>query len=430
MKNTKGITLVALVITIIVLLILAGVALSALTGNDNIIKNAETAVEGYNSQKEAEETVLNTIAGYLEQHMTGGGNNPPTTGKLTPLTGTAEVDSNGLATKKTLIKPDANDDLQIVIPEGFAPVILNGSNSTTSGPGEDGSVKSIMPADQWKNITTEQINKGIVIVDHAITYDNGQATGTVPDFNEFVWVPIPESNKFARTAWLNIRQYGTTSSSPKMQILAEEETEGAFWEETDTVEYTGMVASVNEHKGFYIGRYEASANGTIAQSKRNAIVWTSNEPENIMTACSAYNYTSNVHLMYGVEWDSTLNWMKDNAIIVDKIPGDNSNNEEVATKIMEEQDIIFDYANGASLWGNIASDAGPEPAGSNEEWKANNIYNFLGNLIEITQEKYKGYGIYNVARGGSWYAIAFGGASARWELDLTFANGYTDVKRI
>ena len=74
MKKDKGITLIALVITIIVLLILAGVALSALTGNDNIIQNAGTTVDNYNAQQETDEAVLNTIAGYLESHMPQGEN--------------------------------------------------------------------------------------------------------------------------------------------------------------------------------------------------------------------------------------------------------------------------------------------------------------------------------------------------------------------
>ena len=43
MKNNKGVTLVALVITIIVLLILAGVALAMLTGDSGILTNADEA---------------------------------------------------------------------------------------------------------------------------------------------------------------------------------------------------------------------------------------------------------------------------------------------------------------------------------------------------------------------------------------------------
>lgn len=43
MKNQKGITLIALVITIIVLLILAGVSIAMLTGDNGILTKASTA---------------------------------------------------------------------------------------------------------------------------------------------------------------------------------------------------------------------------------------------------------------------------------------------------------------------------------------------------------------------------------------------------
>lgn len=43
MKNNKGITLIALVVTIIVLLILAGVSIAMLSGSNGILTNAKTA---------------------------------------------------------------------------------------------------------------------------------------------------------------------------------------------------------------------------------------------------------------------------------------------------------------------------------------------------------------------------------------------------
>ncbi len=45
MKNQKGITLIALVITIIVLLILAGVSIAMLTGDNGILSKAQTAAD-------------------------------------------------------------------------------------------------------------------------------------------------------------------------------------------------------------------------------------------------------------------------------------------------------------------------------------------------------------------------------------------------
>ena len=396
MKKERGITLVALVITIIILLILAGVALSALTGNDSIIKNAETVVEGYNTQQEADDAVLNSIAGYLEQHMQGGGNNPPPAGELTPLTGTAEVNASGLATKKTLIKPDANSNIQIVIPEGFAPAILAGSTSTTSLPGQDGSVASIMPADQWKNITISQINQGIVIVDHAITYDNGQETGTVPDFNEFVWVPIPESSKFRRTEWTtpdkNPDNGALLEGTEVKHLLSEEAIENRWYDDKTTTEYTNMVSSVNQYKGFYIGRYEACLNGTIAHSRRGLYPTVEISQTNSITACSNNTSIPNMHLIYGIEWDSTLNWLIGNATIASSTEG--AFGTEGTTKTMG----LADIQTNSDTWGNYVSSNGNATSspwracvnqytGASEYWKANNIYDLAGNIWEWTQEK-------------------------------------------
>ena len=60
-KSNKGITLIALVITIIVLLILAGVTIAALSGDNGILKRAAEAKEQTN-QKNDEET--EKLSGY------------------------------------------------------------------------------------------------------------------------------------------------------------------------------------------------------------------------------------------------------------------------------------------------------------------------------------------------------------------------------
>lgn len=68
-KNEKGITLVALVITIIVLLILAGVALSMVAGNEGILTKAETAVTKTTestAKEQVELMVAEMIAGFYE----------------------------------------------------------------------------------------------------------------------------------------------------------------------------------------------------------------------------------------------------------------------------------------------------------------------------------------------------------------------------
>ena len=59
MKNQKGITLIALVITIIVLLILAGVTIATLTGENGILTQADAAKDNTNRAEAIEKIKRN-----------------------------------------------------------------------------------------------------------------------------------------------------------------------------------------------------------------------------------------------------------------------------------------------------------------------------------------------------------------------------------
>ena len=305
------------------------------------------------------------------------------------LTVLPDVNNIGLANRNVTLKPNENSNLQIVIPKGFGIAVLEGSGTTTSLPGQSGKVIGIMAKEEWQNITIEQINKGIVIVDHAITYTQG-----VPDFNEYVWVPIPESSKFARVAWTTL--YGRdafgiwVAGTGVTHSLADKSVANKFWEDTTTTEYTHMVTSVSRNNGFYIGRYETSINDTIIQSKRNQPVKVEISQIDAITACTSNTSRDNMHLMYGIEWDSTLNWLKDNAIIASSTAG--RYGIEGTTKIMQ----LADIQTNCNTWGNYKNSVGNAATGKgalqntgfSEYWKANNIYDLAGNVWEWTQEKY------------------------------------------
>ena len=69
LKNQKGITLVALVVTIIVLLILAGVSLRLVAGNEGILGRSESAVNKSNlasAQEKVDLGIANAKLAYLE----------------------------------------------------------------------------------------------------------------------------------------------------------------------------------------------------------------------------------------------------------------------------------------------------------------------------------------------------------------------------
>lgn len=70
LKNQKGITLVALVVTIVVLLILAGVTLSMVIGPNSPIKQAQETKNTYNKsdvQDQVSLAITNTVAKYYEE---------------------------------------------------------------------------------------------------------------------------------------------------------------------------------------------------------------------------------------------------------------------------------------------------------------------------------------------------------------------------
>ena len=231
-----------MVITIIVLLILAGVALSTLTGNDSIIQNAGTAVEKYNSQQEADEAVLNSIAGYLEQYMTGG----PAGGEAPLITTASGIHS------ETKEYQDAKGN-KIVVPGGFK---VRTDIATT-------------------------VDKGIVIEDST---GDSNSTG-----NQFVWVPIgdivksdgtPEHIEFGRYSEFSLTaepvQYATNNRwNASIPITIKN-----YWENTDYTELTTyreslfaynmpnnnatardlqtFIENAIANEGYYIARYEAS----------------------------------------------------------------------------------------------------------------------------------------------------------------------------
>ena len=407
--TNRGITLVALIITIIVLLILAGVSLSFVF-NGGILDKAQQAVDEYKNASEKEQNILEQIDEYIKSEIgegTGGGTDVPEEPDV------PAVDSNGLAKEDTTITTD-DPNVQIVIPKGFAPVILQ-TGRTDSLPGENGAVKEIMPKEDWNSITKEQINKGIVVVDNKITYDNGQTSGTVPDFNEYVWVPMPDSSKFKRVAWNGLYWNGSSWQNGTHPI-ADASSSNKYWEETNT----DMVSSVSRNKGFYISRYEASQKDSeTAQSKRGQNPWVYVSQITAKTASSNMKTEINSHLIYGIEWDSVLKWAIDSQAII----GSETTGETKTITIDDIQSDSRSWGNYANSTGGAATDKGSwQPGGTNEYWKVNNIYDIAGNASEWTQEKFS-TGTKRAVRGG--YCLSNGDdgpAAHRYNINESLTN--------
>ena len=195
-----------------------------------------------------------------------------------------------------------------------------------------------------------------------------------PDGSEFVWIPTTVTP-------LEVREFGSYFSGGSIS---------SYYDEMDSPVYREMVASVEKYGGFYMGRYEASqGRNNLPASKRvsdseSGRIWVQFSPQDTVGACErlyADNDTVQGFFPWGINWDTTLQWLIDSGC-----------------KTWEE------VARDSTAWGNYSNDSFSDGAHGNytgawEEAKANNIYDLAGNNWEWTQER---CGSNYVMRGGGY----------------------------
>ncbi len=143
LKKENGITLIALVVTIIVLIILVGVSINLVLGEDEIVEKAKFAKEQTEQAKTNEEKSLNETANYIEDiESDNGGSSTPnptlTTNDLTEGvyikydTGVSSVGTNGVVTCRVLYDASSEYGLQIITDKNITNVTLGGSDWATA----------------------------------------------------------------------------------------------------------------------------------------------------------------------------------------------------------------------------------------------------------------------------------------------------------
>ncbi len=171
----RGITLIALVVTIVVLLILAGVSINALFGDSGIINKAKDAQNKMNQAEQNDLEAISSLNEWLESKTNGSmgeDDNPSTIPKISTLVGTV-VDKNTKA-------EDAYGN-KITIPKGFK-ILPHGT--------EAGSATYTYSGD-----TIPTVQDGIVIENET-------------DGNQFVWVPVGKmKNKDNTTNTITLGRY-------------------------------------------------------------------------------------------------------------------------------------------------------------------------------------------------------------------------------
>ena len=409
LKTHKGITLIALVITIIVLLILAGVAIATLTGDNGIIAKAQQAKMQNDKANEKEQIDLAVLASKI--------NNDASIDKKTlrkELDGISNLIESGIPTSDEYSFPlilvgktgteyeideDANVSEKIDYSEVVVPTITATGNLANKPNIKEVREGNIPIPEGYNYIKGDKIG-GAIITD--------AASGEEKVGNEFVWVPVdtlsdmavPTTGKDANN-FLNYRgvlynwekdntgktQYDWSADSTSFREPANLDSK---YDSTNMMqnwnstlyqeEYNKMVRSVSNYGGFYVGRYEMSINDTSknAQSKYGETSATAEKTSanlwyglyNKAKTYAPENADSKVvsSMIWGSQWDAMLRWMKNNDIDVTGL-------------------IPKDY-NQTRITG-----------GANKD-KLNNVYDLLGNSIEFTQEAYTT--TYRTLRGGHY----------------------------
>ena len=257
-RTDKGITLIALVITIIVLLILAGVSIAMLTGENGILTQAQNAKNKTEEAQAAEENILTNYEDYINNVTL----DTATVGEIV-TEGNKQYSKNGTA----------------IIPEGFAIV-----------PGLD------------------DVSQGLVISDiESDTEDKG---------NQFVWVPVTGQEQYVRN-----RNYADKKVSESAYTDIGYLPDGIQPIISDGITDEKQIGEINEKSekdavinvgGFYISRYEAGKEGTnTLVSKKGATVWTGIAQENCKITAKTFINNNNVKsaLCSGIQWDVIMSFI-------------------------------------------------------------------------------------------------------------------------
>ena len=374
-----------MVVTIVVLLILAGVSISLVVDKNGIIQKSKDARREYGQAKANEQEDLSNLSDMIDE----------ATAEPTP-----KVDVNTKAGENSTINGKKGTSKNPTIPKNYIPI-----DTATSTWGDGSTAPS-----------QDSVDHGLVIKD-----DSG---------NEWVWIPVPDVTVMCNTS--NTTEYtlcGTTgetavktklysktitigTDSNKTRISRTTPGKTSTYREPDLVsgsngstsdardtnykailgktgtkeqlaqlfvdEYKEMIESVSKYGGFYIGRYELSSAG-VQQYKQPL---TKTNWYSLYKKCTELQASDKVktQMIWGCQWDVTMNWLiSSGAKTSDEVNKDSStwgnyNNYNAANN----------YTEGTAGYEKNAGS--PQNTGSSENWKANNIYDLAGNCWEWTQE--------------------------------------------
>ena len=394
LKSKKGITLVALVVTIVVLLILAGVSINLVLGDNGIISKAQ---EGKTKSAEASENDLKGMNSLIDEMETvlNGGNTEETVPYL-PSSDFHYDTSTSVDTGLVIADSNGNEYVWVVVPKS----LYNNTNYNSNN-------------EKKPSSSTDYVNIEHCLQQYTAIYRNG-------------------------TSYSDIYAADTANV-------------GWFEDETEYNNLkNSMLKSVYENGGFYVGRYEAGIdtikgeNRTSDTEKNSDGKYTIEGMPTPVTKAGAYPYTwvtrtqaqnlaNNVNsgsrtssLMFGVQWDLVLAFLSKDTTkitstdVLTKNSTTIGNYSDSAFQLRKTgKYALFSNYSLSSTWSLATTategyvDSGRNKltqssiangtlvtTGTSEQSKVMNIYDVAGNVYEWTLEKASNTGLPCARRGG------------------------------
>ena len=276
-KKTQGITLIALVVTIVVLLILAGITISLVFSENGIIAKAREAADKTKEAVINEQTQMNDVTAAMENMLNGigGGSTTPEPEPELPSDGSYSeskgVNTPNLGEGMTAIKWDETAN--------------GGAGDWVETDGSDS---------DWYDYSAKK-------------WANAKTT----DGSMWVWIPryaynIPSTGYHTSTATEISIEFmkGTSNETATGQTIVE-------YNDSTTTNYTQFPNGYVIHpafnygqpvSGIWVAKFEASNSNGKIMVQPGVQSWRSITVDSIYTNCLNYNKTLNSHMMKNDEW--------------------------------------------------------------------------------------------------------------------------------
>ena len=391
----RGITLIALIITIILMLILAGVVLTLTIGENGLFNTAKYAANKWNDSVAQEQEELDKLYAYIN------GETLPENTKDTIAGTLVAVPDNWKTSTPAYIQ--TSDGKEVVSSKKVSTVqaVATGLGETVpvplgfyyvGGKIDTGVVISDNKVDQNKYKNEINIPSGI----EAILNEDGSVKEVKETLvgNQFIWVPCKEE-EYKKTDW------GQGNVANRSNL---------YWD--TTVDKAGKMQTM-KYGGFYVARFEAGIEGDIKefentndvynkegkpQSKAGLVPWNNIDWSRARENADNMYKTTYVSsgLITGTQWDVMINWMTDKNM--QELTNSTFGNYATSTPKINLGRIAYCDAKKQEPYINTWITNTEKPlgvtdfsghiwtTGASDEAKKKNLYDVAGNSWEWTEE--------------------------------------------